>query len=62
MNKDKLDNKAFKPSKETNKVSKVSNKSTCLCKSYDHAIKLSKEKDITLDEAVKVLKDQCSGC
>ena len=60
MNKDKLDNKAFKPSKETNKVSK--DRSTCLCKSYDHAIKLSKEKDITLDEAVKVLKDQCSGC
>ena len=59
MNKDKLDNKAFKPSKETNKVSKVSNKSTCLCKSYGHAIKLSKEKDITLDEAVKLI---CSGC
>ena len=56
MNKDKLENKAFKPSK------KVSNKSTCLCKSYDHAVKLSKEKDITLDEAVKSIKDGCSEC
>ena len=51
MNKSKLSNKKLKVD--------TSNKKECWCKDYNKVLAFSKEKDITLAEAIKKI---CNGC